>query len=63
MNSQIYRTIYKKIHNKETHLMLVFTDMDYAPRYFDVDNCIFVDEAVGITNDGVKTRPIIGLFF
>lgn len=49
MNSQIYRTRYKKIHNKEPHLMLVFTDMDYAPRYFDVDNCIFVDEAVGIT--------------
>lgn len=63
MNSRIYRTIYKKIHNKEPHLMLVFTDMDHTPRYFDVDNCIFVDEAVTITKDSIKTRPIIGLFF
>ena len=63
MTSRMYRIRYRKIRNKEPNLMLVFTDMDYAPRYFDVENCIFVEEAVRITKTGIKTRPIIGHFF
>ena len=59
-----YRDKYYKVFKRAPNVMLTFIDVSPAPVYFDVHECIFVDEVVSITKkDGIKTRGIIGYFF
>ena len=59
-----YRAKYYKVFKRAPSVMLTFVQLSPAPVYFDVHECIFVDEVVSITKkDGIKTKGIIGYFF
>lgn len=59
-----YRDKYYKIFKRVPNVILTFVQLSAAPVYFDVHECIFVDEVVSITKkDGIKTRGIVGYFF
>lgn len=59
-----YRDKYYKIFKRAPSVILTFVQLSAAPVYFDVYECIFVDEVVSITKKyGIKTRGIVGYFF
>jgi hypothetical protein len=59
-----YRNRYYKVFKTSPNVMLVFVQLFAAPLYYDVTNCVFVDEVVSITKkDGIKAKGLIGYFF
>ncbi len=59
-----YRARYYKVFKRVPNVVLVFIELFVAPIYYDVHECVFVDEVVSITKkDGIKTKGLIGYFF
>lgn len=59
-----YRERYYKVFKRAPNIMLTFIQLSAAPVYYDVHECIFVDEVISITKkDEIKTKGIIGYFF
>lgn len=59
-----YRDRYYKVFKRIPSVMLVFTPLFVAPVYYDIHECIFVDEVISITKkDGIKAKGLIGYFF
>lgn len=59
-----YRDRYYKVFKRTPSVGLVFIQLSPAPVYYDIHECVFVDEVVSITKkDGIKTKGLIGYFF
>lgn len=59
-----YRDSYYKVFKRSPNVILVFIQLSPAPVYYDIHECVFVDEVVSITKkDGIKTKGLIGYFF
>lgn len=59
-----YRDRYYKVFKHIPNVILVFIQLSAAPVYYDIHECVFVDEVVSVTKkDGIKTKGLIGYFF